>query len=79
MAGACFSQRKTPHSEKNKVYTVNVTELILNAVALGLLVLEHGMEMDLKASYRLKSHRRYPQIMQVVDDHDLVLKPVVTW
>ena len=73
MAGACFSQ--SPHSEKNKVYTVNVTELILNAVALGLLVLEHGMEMDLKASYRLISHRHYPQIMQAVD---LDLKPVVT-
>ena len=48
MAAVCFSP--TLLTLKKEVYTVNVTELILNAVALGHLVLENGMEMDLEAS-----------------------------
>ena len=48
MTTVCFSP--TLLTLKKEVYTVNVTELILNAVALGRLVLENGMEMDLEAS-----------------------------
>ena len=70
MAAVCLSP--TLLTLKKEVYTVNVTELILNAVALGRLVLENGMEMDLEASEVIG----YPQIIQVMDDHDLLLKPM---